>query len=71
MGHREILDRVTAQIPQNMTGVERQQLVGRLVADLPAEDGDELRGVLNGLLAEMAPLGASDMDIPPGGLFCG
>ena len=65
---RDVLDKVTPQLPQNLTGVERQRLVGQLVADLPQDAGDVLRDAVNGLLAEMAANNASDIDL--GGAGC-
>jgi len=69
MGYREILDRATAQIAQNLMGVERQQLVARIVTGLQQEEADTLRDVLNGFLAAMAAKDASDIDL--GGAGCG
>lgn len=68
MGASQILSRVTDQIPQNLTGIERQQLVGQLVTDLTGEEGDVLRAQINGLLAQMEAKGASDIDM--GGSGC-
>ena len=69
MTYREVLDKVTPQIPQNLTGVERQQFVGQLVADLAREAADALRDTLNGFLAKMGENDASDIDM--GGAGCG
>ena len=49
----EVLGKVTAQVPDSLSGVERQRLVGQLVVDLPGEEGDLLRETVNGLLAQM------------------
>ncbi len=68
MGYREILNKVTPQIPQNLTGVERQQIVGQLTADFSREEGDALREVVNGFLAQMDARDASDIDM--GGAGC-
>ena len=68
MDFRQILDKITPQIPQNMTGVERQQTVGQLVAELSREEGDCLRQTLNGFLAAMDAKDASDIDM--GGAGC-
>ena len=46
MEFHQILDKVTPQIPQNMTGVERQQTVGQLVTGLAREETDCLRQTL-------------------------
>ena len=67
MAYREILNRVTPQILQNLTGSERQASVGRLVADLALEEQDELRNTLNGFLAQMPAKNASDIDLGGGG----
>ena len=64
---RQILGSLTPQIPQNLTGVERQRLAAQLVTDLSAEQADVLRGEVNGLLARMDAQGASDIDIGGGG----
>lgn len=65
---RQILDKLTPQIPQNLTGVERQQLVGQLVAALSQEEGEVLRSRINAFLAQMAAINASDIDM--GGAGC-
>ena len=65
---REILDKVTPQIPQNLNGVERQQFVGQLVSDIPREEADALRNEVNGFLAKMGSNDASDIDL--GGAGC-
>ena len=64
---RAILDKTTSQIPQNLTGVERQQCVGRLVAELPPEEAEVLRQTVNGFLVQMAAREASDIDLGGGG----
>lgn len=69
METKKILDELTAQIPKNMTGVERQQCVAQLVAGLGREEGEALRRTLDGLLAQMAAKNASDIDL--GGSGCG
>jgi len=68
MEFRQILDRLTPQIPENLTGMERQQRIGVLVGDLSQEEGDQLREVVNGLLAQMEEKNASDIDM--GGAGC-
>lgn len=68
MAYREILDQVIPQIQQNLTGVERQTFVGRLVAELSQEDRDVLRDTVNGFLAQMPAKNASDIDL--GGAGC-
>jgi len=64
----EVLGKVTAQVPDSLSGVERQRLVGQLVVDLPGEEGDLLRETVNGLLAQMEEKDASDVDL--GGAGC-
>ena len=63
MDFRQILDKVTSQIPQNMSGIERQQTVSDLVAGLVREEADCLRRRLNDLLAAMDSRNASDIDL--------
>ncbi len=65
---RQVLDKVTAQVPRHLTGVERQQTVGELVEQLPPEEADLLRQGVNRLLAAMEAKSASDIDM--GGKGC-
>jgi twitching motility protein PilT len=65
---RQVLEKVTAQIAPNMSGVERQQEVARLVGELPAEEAALLRATVNGFLVQMAAKSASDIDL--GGSGC-
>ncbi len=67
MDHTSILDKVTAEVPGNLSGVERQRLVAGLVNDLTAAEADVLRETINGLLAQMEQRGASDIDLGGGG----
>lgn len=69
MDAKEILSKTAAQIPQNLSGVERQQWVAQLVEGLPREESQVLRDTINGLLAQMAAKNASDIDL--GGSGCG
>ena len=65
---RDILDRVTARVPKNVTGVERQRLVEGLLLDLPQDEIRLLQELINSLLAGMAVNHASDIDL--GGRGC-
>jgi len=68
MEYRQILDKVTAQVPNYLNGVERQQTVARLVQDLPGEEANALRETINNLLLQMDTKEASDIDM--GGSGC-
>jgi twitching motility protein PilT len=69
MKTEEILDKLAAQLPRNLGGVERQQRAAELVEGLPREEGQALRDTVNGFLAQMAARNASDIDLGGGG--CG
>ena len=68
MDVRQILEGVVAQIPRNLTGVDRQRFVGRLLTDLSPAQVDTIRETVEGLLSRMASTEASDIDL--GGSGC-
>ncbi len=60
---REILQQVLAQIPETAIGVERQMVIGDVVAQLSQEDRTLLKRLLDGFLLRMFQTNASDIDM--------
>ena len=58
-----VLDRIVAQIPRNLSGPERQRLIGELVGQQPPQDLEPLRETVHGFLTAMAAKNASDVDM--------
>ncbi len=60
---RQILQQTLSQIPETAYGVERQMVIGDLVAQLSQEDKTLLKRSLDGFLMKMFQSGASDIDV--------
>jgi len=60
---RQILQQTLSQIPETAYGVERQMVIGDLVAQLSQEDKTLLKRTLDGFLMKMFQTGASDVDM--------
>ena len=59
----EILTQIRSALPLSVVGVERQMLIGDLVARLSAEEKLTLKSVVDGFLLRMFDVSASDMDL--------
>ena len=68
MSVREILGRLVSQIPDTLTGVDRQRFLESAMQTLPQKQVDVLKETVNAFLSRMAVNGASDIDL--GGVGC-
>ena len=57
------LDKIVAQVPRNLSGVERHRLIADLVNQLPAQESDAMREVIHGFITAMDGKNASDVDM--------
>ena len=64
----EVLKPLIAQVPETLYGLERQEHMGKMIAEQDKEIGSTLRKLLDSLLAHMNESGASDIDM--GSLGC-
>ncbi len=66
---KSIIEKVTRDINKNISGVERQKLIGEKLNCLSFEEGQILRQTIEEAVKKMAGNGASDIDL--GGSGCG
>ena len=65
---KEIIKKVTSQIPENLTGVDRQMLIGEKVNQYSREERASLRKTIEQALTKMSGNDSSDIDL--GGFGC-
>ncbi|MDI6807693.1 MAG: ATPase, T2SS/T4P/T4SS family [Candidatus Eisenbacteria bacterium] len=65
---KEILSKLAAKLPKGVGGVDKQNLVAKILGETPASDVAALRETLNSLLFKMEANKASDIDL--GGHGC-
>ncbi len=58
---------IREQVKPDLKGVERIQMIGSLLEDVPAQAAEQLKGVWELFLKKMIEYGASDMDCGAGG----
>jgi len=65
---KEIIKKVLSDIPEYITGIDRQQMIGEKVYDIPQEDKSVLRQTVERAMTKMKENEASDIDL--GGWGC-
>ena len=59
----EILQSIESQVSRYISGVERQQVIAGLIADIDEDDREQLRILFDSFLHKMVEEGASDIDL--------
>ena len=65
---KEIIQKVLSEIPENLTGIDRQQMIGEKMCNLTLEERSALRKTIENAMTKMKENDASDIDL--GGYGC-
>jgi twitching motility protein PilT len=60
---RKLLKDMAGQLPSSVVGLERQMMIGDVIARLDDQDKGKIRSLLNSFLTKMFTINASDIDL--------
>lgn len=60
---KKLLKNLATQLPMTVVGLERQMMIGDVIARLDDQDKEKLRTLLNSFLSKMFTVNASDIDM--------